>query len=346
MSKFRLILYPFAIIYDGVTRIKNFLYNKDILHSNSFEIPLIVIGNLAVGGTGKTPHTEYLARLLHSKYKTAVLSRGYGRKTSGYFLADLNSDSHTIGDEPLQIYNNVDHIDVAVCEDRSNGVNQLLVDVHPEVVILDDAFQHRKIKGSLYILLSTYDKLFYNDFVLPAGNLRETAQNKKRADIIIISKCPDHLSDSEQKSIIQKINPESYQKVFFSKIFYQDPICFHGSQTWNTSLEVLLVTGIVNPTPIKKHITQLGAYVHVLSYKDHHDYSQTDIDTIRDHINQLGKHTVIVTTSKDKVKMKPLLQEFDPQKTIVAFEIAIQIGFLFNQENEFKKNILKHVDTI
>ena len=346
MSKFRLILFPFAVVYDGITRIKNFLFNKRILQSYSFDIPLIVIGNLVVGGTGKTPHTEFIARLLQSKYKTAVLSRGYGRNTKGYFLANPDTDSETIGDEPLQIYNNANNIYVAVNEDRSAGVMQLKEDINPEVVILDDAFQHRKIQGSLYILLSTYENLFYNDFVLPAGNLRETAQNKKRADIIIITKCPDQVSEQQQKSIIQKINPEPNQQIFFSKIFYQTPTNFHGSQTWKPNVKVLLVTGIVNPTPLRDHLTQLGAIVHVLSFKDHHRYSQTDIDLIRNKMQELGESTVLVTTSKDQVKLKPLLQKYDPKKTIEAFEIAIQVGFLFDQENDFKKNILTHVDTI
>lgn len=346
MSKFRLILYPFAVIYDGITRIKNFLYNSDILHSNSFDIPLIVIGNLAVGGTGKTPHTEYVARLLKSKFDVAVLSRGYGRKTSGYYLASPDTDSATIGDEPLQIYNNIQNINVAVCEDRTTGVKKLQKDVQPEVVLLDDAFQHRKIKGSFYILLSTYDNLFFKDFVLPAGNLRETAQNKNRADVIIITKCPNKISQTDQAQILKKIHPTSNQKVFFSKIQYQNPQRFHGNVNWNTDLEVLLVTGIVNPKPLKSHLENLGNKVQTLSFKDHHDYTSSDLETIYNQLQQLGKKAVVLTTSKDRVKLQPLLEKHQLKDEITAFEISISIVFLFDQENEFKKTILEHVETV
>ncbi|UTW67335.1 tetraacyldisaccharide 4'-kinase [bacterium SCSIO 12643] len=346
MSKFRLILYPFAVVYDGVTRIKNFLYNRNILHSNSFDIPLIVIGNLAIGGTGKTPHTEYIARLLRSSFRIAVLSRGYGRKTSGYFLATPETDSHTIGDEPLQIYNNVENIDVAVCEDRSKGVEKLQTEIQPEIVILDDAFQHRKIQGSFYILLSTYDNLFYKDFVLPAGNLRETAQNKERANIIVVTKCPDKISSTEHKQIINRIQPSKDQKVFFSKIQYQQPHRFHGSIEWNQHLKILLVTGIVNPQPLKNHLQQLGNNVKTLSFKDHHSYASSDIETIYAQLQQLGENAVVVTTSKDRVKLQPLLHTHLLKEKITAYEISITIGFLFDQENEFKKTILEHVRTI
>ena len=344
MSKIRLALYPFSILYDGITRFKNFLYETDILKSNSFNIPLIVIGNLSVGGTGKTPHTEYITRLLKSKYKTAVLSRGYGRKTKGYILADSSATAQTIGDEPLQIFNSITQIDVAVCEDRTTGVEKLITEQNSEVVILDDAFQHRKITGSLYVLITTFQQPFYADFVLPAGNLRETSSNKNRADIIIVSKCASTLLESEKHKIISNIAPLPNQHVFFTTISYQKPVEFRNNAEWKNNAKVLLVTGIVNPEPLKKHLTDIGNHVESLIFNDHHDFTDSDIETINKKITDLGNNAVVVTTSKDAVKLKPLLHKIN--SNINAFEIPIQISVLFNQEKEFQNLILQHVSKV
>ena len=344
MSKIRLALFPLSVMYDGVTRIKNFLYNRHILKSSSFDIPLIVIGNLSVGGTGKTPHTEYIANLLKGLKKTAVLSRGYGRKSTGYHLATSSSTANIIGDEPLQIFNTIKNIDVAVCEDRSTGVNRLIKEQKSEVVILDDAFQHRKITGSLYILLTTYNDLFYDDFVLPAGNLRETSSNKSRADIIIVTKCLATLSDSKKDEILQRINPTSKQKVYFSTIEYKDPIDFKNTKSWVDHSNTLLVTGIVNPRPIEDFLIDRGNTIQTLKYKDHHNYSQTDIDTISNKLKSMGNNATVITTSKDAVKLKPL---FEKQKIKTAvFELPIQVSMLFDQDKEFQKNIIEHVSKI
>jgi len=342
MSKARLSLFPLAVIYDGVTKIKNFLYDSDILKSSTFHIPLIVIGNLSVGGTGKTPHTEFVANVLKDDFKTAILSRGYGRKTKGYFLAHQNSTPQEIGDEPLQIFNSVPNINVAVCEDRTTGVQNLVESINPEVVILDDAFQHRKIKGSLYVLLTTYQKLFTDDFVLPAGNLRESASNKNRADIIVVTKCPATLSSTEKENIIGKIKPLSTQKIFFSSIQYNEPKAFNSNEKWSNPTHVVLVTGIVNPTPLAHHLQDLGCEIKQLSYPDHYDYTQKDIEKINSEIQLLGKNAVLATTSKDAVKLKGLFNN----STIKAFEIPIKVGFLFDQEKEFKNIILEHVRKI
>ena len=342
MSKARLSLFPLSVIYDGVTRIKNFLYDKDILKSSKFQIPLIVIGNLSVGGTGKTPHTEFVANLVKDQFKTAVLSRGYGRKTKGYILANPDSITKEIGDEPLQIFNSVPNINVAVCENRTTGVQNLLESVKPEVVILDDAFQHRKIQGSLYVLLTTFQKLFTDDFILPAGNLRESASNKERANVIIITKCPSDLSSTEKGKIIAKIKPSSSQQVFFSFIQYNEPKPFTKNTKWNSSNKVVLVTGIVNPTPLQLHLESLGHEVKLLSYPDHYDYTQKDIEKLQQEIQLLGTNSVIATTSKDAVKLKPLMNNL----AVDAFEIPIKVGFLFDQEKEFKNIILEHVRKI
>lgn len=342
MSKARLSLFPFSVIYDGITRFKNFLYDSSILKSAEFKIPLIVIGNLSVGGTGKTPHTELVANWLKANFNTAVLSRGYGRKTKGYYLANSNSTSQEIGDEPLQIYNTVNGINVAVCEDRTTGVKHLIDSCEPEVIILDDAFQHRKIQGSFYILLSTYQKPFYDDYILPAGNLRESSSNKKRAELIIVTKCPSGLSAIDRDKVIKKMRLTSSQKVLFSEILYDKPIPFNDESNWESAKKVLLVTGIVNPLPLKEHIESVVKDVKLLTFQDHHDYSKKDIQLIKNELQKMGDHSVLVTTSKDAVKLKPLLNKHE----LPAFELPIKIGLLFNQENEFKNIIIEHVRKI
>lgn len=343
MSNIRKLLFPFSVIYDGVTRTKNFLYDNSFLKSISFDIPIIVIGNISVGGTGKTPHTEYLANLFKTKLRTAVLSRGYGRKTTGYILADKSSTAKTIGDEPLQIAQNILGINVAVCEDRATGISKLIKNENAELIILDDAFQHRKVKGSLNILINSYENPFYNDLVLPAGNLRETSANKSRADIIIVSKCPTHLDANEKKSIEKRINPESHQSLFFSHIKYGSPNSFFGSDTWGKNIEVLLVTGIVNPHPLKKHIEGMGKKVTLKEFKDHHDYSIDDIKSLHQNNKKQSNNFVIATTSKDRVKIQSVLDNIDSPLTF--FEIPITIGFLFEEEKRFNEIVEEHVST-
>lgn len=342
MNIFRLLLLPLAVIYDGITRVKNFLYDQHILASAKFDIPLIVIGNLAVGGTGKTPHTEWVAKILKLQFQTAILSRGYGRKTKGYVLAQPHSTSDEIGDEPLQIFKNNMDIPIAVCENRAVGVAHLLEDFNPEVVILDDAFQHRKISGSMYILLTTYQKMFYNDCVLPAGNLRETSINKNRAHIIIVTKCPSHLSEEEKQRIIQKIQPKNSQKVFFSGVQYHKPLSLNGNYSWNRPKNAVLVTGIVNPDPLRQHILEMGVKVHLMAFPDHHDYSSEDVELISKTVHGLGDKTVVATTSKDAVKLQPLFQNLD----LPLFEFPITIQFLFDQEEEIKNQLINHVREI
>ena len=341
MSKFRKALFPFSIAYDAITRTKNFLFNSKVLNSAIFDIPVIVIGNLSTGGTGKTPHTEYIANLTKKVDRTAVLSRGYGRKTKGYLLADSNSTAAQIGDEPLQISNNIKDIDVAVCEDRATGINTLINSKGSKIVILDDAFQHRKITGSLYILLTTYSHPLYKDLVLPAGNLRETSQNKSRANIIIITKCPSNLSNTEKEEITRRISPQPHQQIFFTHIKYANPKCINGNKGFSDISKVLLVTGIVQSQPLVNHLMSLGKEVHEKKYPDHFDYQKNDINGMVKILKEIDQEAAIVTTSKDAVKLLPLLQEMDI--TTPVFEIPIQISFLFGEENNFNKLISTHV---
>lgn len=341
MSKIRLALFPLSIVYDVITRIKNFLYSSHLVFSKKFDLPIIVIGNLSTGGTGKTPHTEFVANLIKPIKKTAVLSRGYGRKTTGYLLANNTSKPEQIGDEPLQIKYNIPDIDVAVCEDRVTGINQLIENQSSEAIILDDAFQHRKVTGSMYILLTTYHQPFYDDFVLPAGNLRESGSNKNRADVIIITKCPAAMKPDKRTEITKRINPSSTQQLFFTQISYQAPLPFFKSFKFDPIKNVLLVTGIVHPKPLASHLISMGKTVKRLSFQDHHAYSKIDVAKMVTALNYFESDFAIVTTSKDAVKLKPLFRDFYPH--IPVFEIPITISVLFNQESELKKILTNHV---
>ncbi|GEC77215.1 tetraacyldisaccharide 4'-kinase [Flavobacterium aquatile] len=296
----RYLLFPFAILYGWITSIRNFLYDKGILKSYSFDIPIIAVGNLSVGGTGKTPQIEYLIRLLLPNYKIATLSRGYKRKSKGYVLADINSTAENLGDEPFQMHQKFPSIKVAVDADRKNGIENLIkLDDKPDVILLDDAFQHRKVKAGLYIMLSAYDDIFYDDFMLPTGNLRESRSGAKRADIIVITKCPKDLSISEQERIKAKIKFEV--PIFFSFIDYDNNV-YGEKETLEISeiidKDKLIIAGIAKPEPFFNFIRRENDTVMIFS--DHHDFSENDINTIREKSN--GK--IIITTEKDYVRLK------------------------------------------
>lgn len=338
MNISKIALFPFAVLYDGITRLKNALYNKGILKSTHFNLPVFVIGNLAVGGTGKTPHTEFLTSHLITLGKTAVLSRGYGRKTRGYIAAHSKSTAQEIGDEPLQISYSCPNAQVAVCEDRVSGINRLIKDYRPDFIVLDDAFQHRKLLGSFYILLTTYQKPFFKDFVLPAGRLRETRSNKHRANMIIVTKCPTNISKEEQLNYKTAIAASTSQKVFFTHIKYGQPKALNSNLPWQNPKEAIVVTGIVDPHPLKNHLESLGISVTLMPFDDHYMYTEKDLKIIE---SAVGQDKVLITTSKDSVKLEPLLKKH--AKNIAAFELPITIHVLFNEENELLTQINKHV---
>ena len=296
----RYLLFPFAILYGWITSIRNFLYDKGVLKSYSFDIPIIAVGNLSVGGTGKTPQIEYLIRLLSANYKIATLSRGYKRKSKGYVLADINSTAENLGDEPFQMHQKFPSIKVAVDADRKNGIENLLkLDDKPDIILLDDAFQHRKVKAGLYIMLSAYNDIFYDDFMLPTGNLRESSSGAKRADIIVITKCPKDLSIGEQERIKAKIKFEV--PIFFSFIDYDNNV--YGEKEIIGISEIidkdkLIIAGIAKPEPFFNFIKRENDSIMIFS--DHHNFSENDINTIREKSN--GK--IIITTEKDYVRLK------------------------------------------
>lgn len=300
MNLLRKLLFPFAILYGFITSLRNYLYDKGIIKSYAFDIPVIAVGNLSVGGTGKTPQIEYLIRLLSPNYKIATLSRGYKRKSEGFVLADFKSDAQTLGDEPFQYHVKFPDIQVAVDADRKNGIEQLLSQsLRPDIILLDDAFQHRKVKAGFYILLTSYDDLFYNDYMLPTGNLRESRRGAKRADVIIVTKCPANITKEEQERINAQIGLDV--PVFFSTISYEDKIS-NGSKSLLVEeikpTSKILLAGIAKPKPFFDFL-QSGTD-EMMEFPDHHNFSQDELSAI----NKKANSKIIITTEKDFVRLR------------------------------------------
>ena len=305
MILLRKILFPLAFLYWLITFIRNWLYDKGIFKSHTFNIPIIAVGNLSVGGTGKTPQIEYLIRLLSDNYKVAVLSRGYKRSTEGFISADENATASSIGDEPFQFYSKFPTIQVAVDANRKNGIENLLqLSNKPDVILLDDAFQHRKVKAGFYILLTAYDDLFCDDYILPFGNLREPSSGKKRADMIIVTKCPNDLSEIAQLKIREKLNVK--QQVFFTTIQYDDYVFGNDSQLLVSEIQSeskVLVAGIAKPKLFFDFLK--SEKDDTLVFPDHHHFSKQDCEQILAKAN--GRK--IITTEKDFVRLNGLLPE-------------------------------------
>ncbi|WP_369047739.1 tetraacyldisaccharide 4'-kinase [Tenacibaculum sp. UWU-22] len=340
MKFIRLLLFPFAILYDLITSIRNFLFDKQIFKSTSFNVPIIVVGNLSVGGTGKTPQIEYLINLLQNTYKVAVLSRGYKRKTKGFLLVDQSHSVAEVGDEPLQFFKKFKNIQVAVDADRAHGIQQLLNQKNsPEVILLDDAFQHRKVKANFYILLTKYDDLYCDDLVLPSGNLRESKRGAKRANIIIVTKCPENLTEKQQEKIKNKLRVKSNQQVFFTTILYDTKL--KGAQELVLdqlkSYQVVLVTGIANPKPLEQYLQSLQISYQPMRFSDHHYFSDKDIEAIKERYLKIeASRKIILTTEKDYVRLEKKLKNLSyiPIKTFFVddknmFDTAIK-SFLKN----------------
>lgn len=298
MNLIRKILFPIVPIYYLITWFRNKLYDSGIKKSTSHNLPVVCVGNLSVGGTGKTPMIEYLIKVLKEDYKVATLSRGYKRKTEGYQLADNNATAESIGDEPFQFYSKFkDEITVAVDSDRRNGIENLKQQ-NPGVILLDDAFQHRKVKAGLNILLTTYANPYFKDIVLPTGDLREPKSGAKRADIIVVTKCPNNLSEKEKAKIIKRITPNANQYVFFSAIAYSEMLfSAEKSKSIDDLNNFTLVTGIANASPLVDFLKSKNLNFQHLNFKDHHDFTKEDISVFE-------KKELIVTTEKDFMRLK------------------------------------------
>ena len=340
LKSFRYILLPLSIVYGGAIWVRNKLFDKKILRSASFNFPIICVGNLAVGGTGKTPMIEYLVRLLKEEYKVATLSRGYKRKTKGFAIADVNTTALDIGDEPMQIHEKFPDISVAVAEERVVGIPQLLqAEPQTQVILLDDAFQHREVKAGLNILLTDYNNLYTRDFLLPAGDLRDGKGSSERADIIIVTKCTPYLNVDEKQKLIEEINPLPQQKVFFTKIEYSSPyhLFSKNEKMMEQDSSVLLVCGIANPQPLKDVLSKYVSSYEILSYRDHHIFNTDDLNEIKKCFSKMDTpNKMILTTQKDGVRLAKFQKELE-HLPIYVFPMAHK--FLFEQEQEFNKLI-------
>ncbi len=303
MKLLRRLLFPFSILYWAATAVRNYLYDKGWKKSTSFDIRVIAVGNLSVGGTGKTPMVEYLIRMLSQRYRTATLSRGYKRKSSGFVLADADTTVEQIGDEPFQYHSKYKNVKVAVDADRVEGVRRLLKETGDlQLVILDDAFQHRKIKAGFYILLTAYADPFYDDVLLPAGNLRESASGARRADVVIVTKCPPDLSQKEQDAIKKRIDKPA-DRIFFSAIAYA-PSITNGKDEFTTAAfgdDFIAVAGIAKPGYFYRHLNRRSE--DTLTFPDHHHFSDADVQKIL----RRAAGRKIVTTEKDYMRLQNLI---------------------------------------
>jgi len=327
----RKILFPLSLIYGLIMKLRNWAFDKGIIRSKKFNIPTIVVGNLNVGGTGKSPQIEYLIRLLTPNYDTAVLSRGYGRNSKGFLLADKNSNADLLGDEPLQFYRKFSKLYVAVDEKRVHGIEQIQkLKPNVELILLDDAFQHRYVDAGLYILLTAFGSLYMDDHLLPSGNLRESKNGAKRAELIVVTKCPQNLSMEEQLTIVKKLRPLRHQQVFFSTITYGDVILGDQKKMFIKDLvgyDVLLVTGIANPQPIEEFLNQKKIVFDHLKFADHQRLSKKELESIyKKYVEKMSDKKLILTTEKDYVRN--FLDVNFP-----VYYLPIQTGFIGDGDN-------------
>ena len=324
------------------------MFNIGILKSEHFSLPIISVGNITVGGTGKTPLTEFVIKILQEDYHVALLSRGYKRLTKGLVLANAQSTAAEIGDEPKQILDKFACITVAVSEKRVRGIKGLLaLDKAPDVIVMDDAYQHRYVKPGLSILVVDYNRPLWRDLVLPAGELREPMSGKKRANIILFSKCPKQISQEKQGEFIRKIKPLPHQQVYFSTIAYQKPRLLFGGKQNDIILadaNVLLVTGIANPASFEQHVSSMVKAVQKMRYPDHYQFTAKDVAQITNRFNELpAKPKLIVTTEKDAVRLRQIIDRSSELTGHICY-IPIQIEILDDKQQEFTKKIKSYVE--
>ncbi len=332
----RMLLFPFSVIYGVIIIFRNWLYNREVFSSTTFNLPLICVGNLSVGGTGKSPMVELIVKNLKNKHRIAVLSRGYKRKTKGYALANEASTALEIGDEPMQFHVKFPDVAIAVGEERIVASPQLLHDrPSTQAVILDDAFQHRAIKAGLNILLTDYNNLYTRDWFLPTGDLRDEPRSARRASVIVVTKCPADLSQEDRDAIVRELSPRPNQRIFFATLRYDMP--YHITQRYTRPItaddEVLLVTGIANPRSLKQFMLDYTETYYEMSYGDHHIFTIDDLREIKKKFSQLSaEKKIIVTTEKDAVRLVKFDQEL---KDLPFFVLPIGHHFLFGEAQSF-----------
>ncbi len=345
LKSFRILLLPFALLYWLGIAIRNWLYDKNVFKSSSFGLPLICVGNLSVGGTGKSPMVEYLVSKLKGKFNVATLSRGYKRKTKGYALANAGSTALEIGDEPMQFHLKFPDTPVAVGEERLLAIPQLLHDrPATQAIILDDAFQHRSVKCGLNILLTECNNLFPSDFYLPTGDLRDLKRSYKRAEIIVVTKCNPDITAAEKQKVIKEIKPLPHQYIFFTKIEYGNiyHICSSEILELAAKTEVLLVTGVANPRPLKNMLEKLSSSYLMIRYADHHIFTIDDLNEIREKFTKMvTKDKIILTTEKDAVRLIKFAAEIID---LPFYVIPFRHQFLFDEEARFDKLVFGFIE--
>lgn len=342
----RILLFPFSLVYALVVWIRNRLFDKGLLGSTAFNFPIICVGNLAVGGTGKSTMVEFLIRFLQHDYKLGVLSRGYKRKTRGYALANDKSTALEIGDEPMQIHQKFPEISVAVGEERLVAIPQLLHD-KPDLnlIILDDAFQHRSVKAGMNILLTEYSNLYTRDWFLPTGDLRDQPEAARRSQVVVVTKCPPALQPEEAASIQEELRLEEGQQLFFSAIRYGTPYRLSGTETRaiHSGMEVLLVSGIANPLPLKQYLLEKASTYYEMLYSDHHIFSIDDWKEITRRFDSIGNpDKIILTTEKDAVRLEKFAGEL---KQYPVFVIPIEMQLLFDKDELFLQSLRTFIAT-
>ncbi|WP_299099220.1 tetraacyldisaccharide 4'-kinase [uncultured Winogradskyella sp.] len=324
MNFIRIILFPIVPIYYLITWLRNWLFDIGGISSKSYDVPVICVGNLSTGGTGKTPMIEYLIRLLKEEKDIATLSRGYKRQTKGFVLADDKANADTIGDEPFQFFRKFKDVSVAVDEDRQNGIENLM-ELKPDlnVILLDDAFQHRKVKAGFNIMLTAYNNLYYKDWVLPTGNLREPRSGVKRADIIVVTKCNKDISEAKKLEIASRIQLRDHQQLFFSYVDYSSVV---KSVNYKLNLDELpeftLVTGIANAIPLVEFLKEKDLKFNHLEFSDHYSFKESDIETI-------ASKSLIITTEKDFVRLSRYV-ELKDKLYYLPIEVKIDNSAEFN----------------
>jgi len=346
-----IVLFPFTLIYGCIVFVRNTLYDMQLFRSSEFRVPVISIGNITVGGTGKTPNTEYLIDLFKTVGNIAVLSRGYKRKSKGYVVVSSSSPVAEVGDEPLQIKRKFSQVQVAVDADRVHGINQLMKeDENLKVVLLDDAFQHRSVLPGLNILLIDYNRPIYDDLMLPSGRLREPSSSRFRANIVILTKCPDNIRPIDQRLLTMKLELKAYQTLFFTRFVYSKPVAVFEKEAedWyeaegSVKKTALLVTGIAQPKPFAEYAKRVVSVFDHLIYADHYQFEDKDYSAIVSKFEQMiGSQKVILTTEKDAARLRAAVHlPIDLKKAL--YYIPIQVEFLDNGKANFDQQVLSYI---
>lgn len=337
-----MIYLPLSAAYGAAVALRNKLYDLGVLKSEKVAVPTIGIGNITVGGTGKTPHAEYLIRLLKGSAAVCYLSRGYRRRSSGFVLAGEDADAKTLGDEAYQIHSKFPDIPVAVDEDRLHGIGELTCDRDDAVVILDDVYQHRRLHVGLNILLVDNNRLIYRDRMLPYGELRESFRNTDRADIIVITKCPETMQPVDCLSVRKQIAPFPYQKIYFTRYAYSEPVPLYSAPVVSLSgMNVLMVTAIARPDDLYAHLCGEAAGVERMTYDDHYSFSMSDMKNVERRLQAMPEDTVVIVTDKDKAKIVSLDVPESVRRRI--YSIGIEVQFMFGGQEGFDRQVREYV---